>query len=85
MDKLTLVDNGMEFMCKFAAPSVLTGRFVADILDSNEECVREAFQNPGDMLVHNMEELYPDKTYKGYAGIYSLTVGDSIRVVVNNE
>ena len=83
MDKLTLIDKGKEFMCNFAAPSVLTGRFVADIIDSDEETVRESFENPGDMLVHNMEGLYSDKTYSGYAGIYSLTVGDSIRAVVN--
>ena len=66
MDKVTLIDKNNEFMTRYAAPSVLTGRFVAAIIDSDTETITEAFTNPGRILVHNMDDLYADKTYEDY-------------------
>lgn len=66
MDRITLPDKGLQFLADFAAPSVLTGRFVASIVHAEAETVRSAFTAPGEMLVENVEGLYAPKTYTGY-------------------
>lgn len=69
MDKVTLTEKGMEFMTRYAAVSVLTGYFVAAVTDADKQTIMDAFTEPGQILVHNMEELYADKTYEGYRRI----------------
>lgn len=69
MDKITLIDKEKEFMSRFAAPSVLTGYFVAAIVDSTADEIRDAFTLPGPILVHNMDDLFEDKTYSNYTNI----------------
>ena len=69
MDKVTLTEKGMEFMTRYAAVSVLTGYFVAAVTDADKQTIMDAFTEPGSILVHNMEELYADKTYEGYRRI----------------
>lgn len=74
MDKVTLTEKGLVFMTRFAAPSILTGRFVAAVVGSNMESIVEAFTAPGEILVQNTEQLYDDKTYTGYRRI--VEIGD---------
>lgn len=69
MDKVTLTEKGMEFMTRYAAVSVLTGYFVAAVTDADKQTIMDAFTESGPILVHNMEELYADKTYEGYRRI----------------
>ena len=69
MDRITLLDKGVSFNTRFAAPSILTGYFVAAVLGSTVEEVTEAFTNPGNILVHNVADLYADATYTGYTRI----------------
>ena len=69
MDRITLIDKEQEFMTRFAAPSVLTGYFVAAVVDSDRQTIEAAFTNPGRILVHNMENLYDDAVYEDYTGI----------------
>ena len=69
MDRVTLMEKGLEFMTNFAAPSILTGRFVASVVNSSREAIEEAFTNPGNILVQNVEQLYADKVYSGYTSI----------------
>ena len=84
MDKITLIDKNAEFMMRFAAPSVLTGRFVAAVVDSDKETITEAFTDPGKIMVHNMEDLYADKTYEGYTHISEIRDGgDEITVILD--
>ena len=69
MDKITLMDKEQEFMTRFAAPSVLTGYFVAAVVDSDRQTIEAAFTNPGRILVHNTDGLYDDEIYEGYTEI----------------
>lgn len=86
MDRLTLIEKNIVFMTRFAAPSVLTGNFVARIIDSDAETISAAFTDPGPMLVHNMDGLYADKTYTGYTGIQDMRFDtDGITVVLDKE
>ena len=86
MDKITLTDKGVEFMARFAAPSVFTGNFVASVVDSDVEAITAAFTSPGPILVHNMQSLYADKTYTGYTGIEEIRQGtDDIIVILHKE
>ena len=82
MDKLTLVKSGSVFMSRFAAPSVSSGRFVADIVDSDAETVRAAFEDPGPILAQSVEGLYADEVYTGYSGIHRLTESDGDVTVI---
>lgn len=82
MDRLKLVEKGIEFMARFAAPSVLTGYFVAAIPDAKLEVIETAFTEPGTILVHNMEELYADKEYEGYRRIRQIREQQSELVVI---
>ena len=83
MDKVTLLDKGLEFMTEYAAPSILTGRFVACVVGSDISTVQAAFTNPGTILVHNTEDLWADKTYTGYKTINRINEdGQNIIVVV---
>lgn len=69
MDKITLTEKGEVFISKYAAVSVLTGRFVACIIDSDIDTIRKAFTNPGTILVHNVQNLYADTVYNGFNNI----------------
>lgn len=80
MDRITLPDKGMEFIAEFAAPSVLTGRFVASIINSDAETVREAFTAPGIIRVESVEGLYAPAEYAGYDHLDELTEGVNILV-----
>lgn len=84
MDRITLIDKDVSFAAKYAAPSILTERFVANIIDSERSEIESAFQNPGRILVHNMDELWEDKIYEGYASIHEITEQeDGIIVIVD--
>ena len=86
MDRITLTEKKQEFMCRFAAPSVLTGYFVAAVRNSDRATIEEAFTEPGPILVHNMEELYADKTYKGYRRINEIRESENeITVILDKE
>lgn len=83
MDKVTLIEKDAEFMTQYAAPSILTGRFVACVVDSDLQTVQDAFTNPGTIHVHNMEGLWADKDYTGYTTINRISEADGeITVVV---
>jgi len=70
MDLLSIPKKKKEYNCKFAAPSILTGRFVAYILSEDEEEIRETLTDPGTLIVYN--EHVVTKEYKGYKRIDSL-------------
>ena len=72
MDMIILLDKGKQFESLYAAPSLLTGRFGACIVNSDMQTVIDAFSNPGRMLVHNIDDLYPDQEYDQYKSIYML-------------
>lgn len=72
MDKIILPDKGVELETRFAAPSVLTGRFVCAVVNSDIGTVRDALDHPGRIIVHNTDELYADKIYAGYGAIHSI-------------
>lgn len=86
MDRITLTEKKQEFMCRYAAPSVLTGYFVAAVTDSDRETIVEAFTEPGPILVHNTDDLYADKTYEGYRRINEIREAESeITVILDKE
>ena len=86
MDRITLKEKKQEFMCRFAAVSILTGYFVAAVTDSDRETIEKAFTEPGQILVHNMGELYADKTYEGYRRINEIRETESeITVILDKE
>ena len=72
MDKITLIEKEAVFMSRYAAPSVSSGRFVAAIVDSDVDDVRETFTDHGPILVQNTDGLYEDKLYTGFGGIHEL-------------
>ena len=82
MDRLKLVEKGIEFTARFAAPSVLTGYFVAEIPNASREEIEAAFTEPGPILVHNTEELYADKLYEGYKRIRKIREQQNAIVVI---
>lgn len=82
MDIVTLSPSGKTFRTKFAAPSVLTGYFVAAVIDADREEIEEAFTDPGDITVHNEEGLYADKTYTGYTGINEIREDSEKTIVI---
>lgn len=82
MDKVTLKEKGKEFMTRYAAPSVLTGYFVAAVIGSTEETVTAAFTNPGDIMVQNVEHKYADKVYAGYRRINEIRVQPEQIIVI---
>lgn len=86
MDRLTLIEKGMEFMTSFAAPSVLTGYFVTAMPKTYRDEIETAFTEPGTMLVHNMEGLYADEMYEGYRRIREIREhGDEMILVLDKE
>ena len=86
MDRITLTEKKQDFMCRFAAPSILTGYFVAAVVGSDRETIEESFTEPGPILVHNVEELYADKTYEGYRRINEIREAESeITVILDKE
>ena len=70
MDLLSIPKKEKEYRCKFAAPSILTGRFVAHILDAEEEDIRETLTDPGTLIVYNEHVI--TKEYEGYKKIDSM-------------
>jgi hypothetical protein len=86
MDKIILPDKGVELETRFAAPSVLTGRFVCAVVDSDADEVREAFTDHGPILVQNTDGLYEDKLYTDFGGIHDLREEQGqITVVLNGR
>ena len=82
MDRITFLDKGTDLMTRFAAPSVLTGYFVAAVPGATVEQMTEVFTDPGPMLVHNIENLYEDKTYTGYNHINEIREGSGEITVI---
>lgn len=82
MDKITLTDKKLDFMSKYAAPSVLTGFFVACIINSDTDTIRNAFTSPGPILVHNVQKLYADNVYEGYTEINEIRENDDSIIVI---
>lgn len=82
MDRLKLVEKGMEFMTRFASPSVLTGRFVTAMPSKYRDEIDNAFTDPGTILVHSMEELYADKEYSGYKRVREIRESDDEIIVI---
>lgn len=70
MDHLMIPDKQKSFICKFAAPSVLTGRFVAYIYCMDADEIRDALTNPGTLVVEN--EHVGVREYPGYTTVYSM-------------
>ena len=66
MDKITLIEKEAVFMSRYSAPSVSSGRFVAAIVDSDVDDVRETFTDHGPILVQNTDGLYEDKLYTDF-------------------
>lgn len=67
MDRITFLEkDNTELLTRFAAPSVLTGYFVAAVPNATVDEMEELFSDPGPMLVHNMDDLYGDKVYTGF-------------------
>lgn len=86
MDKITLIDKESVFMSRYAAPSVSSGRFVAAIVDSDADEVREAFTDHGPILVQNTDGLYEDKLYTDFGCIHDLREEQGqITVVLNGR
>lgn len=86
MDRVRLPKKNQEFMCRFAAVSILTRYFVAAVTDSDRETIEEAFSEPGPIQVHNMDDLYADKTYEGYRRINEIRESESeITVILDKE
>lgn len=69
MDRVTLLDKNRVFMTKYAAPSVLTGFFVAAVTGTDRQTAEAAFTDPGRILVENTESLFAPKIYDGYTKI----------------
>ena len=82
MDRVTLIDKHLVFRTKFAAPSVLTGYFVAAVVDEDRETVESAFTNPGDILVENEDDLYAPQVYTGYKTINEIRESDDFITVI---
>ena len=70
MDHLMIPDKQKSFDCKFAAPSVLTGRFVAYIYCMDADEIRDALTNPGILIVEN--EHVGTREYPGYTTLDSM-------------
>ena len=86
MNRITLTEKGKEFLSGFAAPSVLTGFFCAEILGAAREEIEEAFTEPGPILVHNLEDLYADKVYEGYRRINEIREnGENFVIILDRE
>ena len=86
MNRITLTEKDKEFYSSFAAPSVLTGFFCAEILGTTREEIEEAFTEPGPILVHNLEDLYADKIYEGYRRINEIREnGENFVIILDRE
>lgn len=86
MDKITLIEKEVVFMSRYAAPSVSSERFVAAIVDSDADEVREAFTDHGPILVQNTDGLYEDKLYTDFGGIHDIREEQGqITVVLNGR
>lgn len=86
MDRVTLIDKGIVFNTRFAAPSILTGYFVASVIGATREQIEAAFTEPGDILVENAQALYETRTYTGYHYINEIREGQGeITVILTKE
>jgi hypothetical protein len=70
MDQLKIPEKNKEYTCRFAAPSILTGRFVAHILCKDGQELREVLTEPGKLYVYNVH--VGTKEYVGYRFIHSM-------------
>lgn len=86
MDRVTLVEKEISFNTRFAAPSILTGYFVAAVVGASEGKIRKAFTDPGDILVEDMNGLVAPVTYTGYKTIVEIREGaNDITVILSKE
>jgi hypothetical protein len=76
MDIVTIERTSQQVNCRYAAPSITTGYFVACVLEETPETVVSEFTNPGTLYVHNAEGLVVDKAYTGYTRIVSVDQTD---------
>ena len=67
MDVMMLPKKQKMFNCEYAAPSVLTKKFVANILDATEQEILEMLTDPGDIVVYNKDT--GSHTYRGYTTV----------------
>ena len=67
MDVMMLPAKQKMFNCEYAAPSVLTKKFVAHVLDATEQEIRETLTDPGDIVVYNKDA--GSHTYRGYTTV----------------
>lgn len=81
MDIVTLTEKGVRFNAEYAAPSVLSGRFVACVADVAVEELRSAFTEPGPILVQSAEGLYADRVYTGYHRLYAIEESERGHIV----
>ena len=70
MDLLKIPKKQKQFDCKFAAPSILTGRFVAYVYCTDEHEITNALDDPGLLIVEN--EHVGVKEYAGYTALDSI-------------
>ena len=85
MDRVTIQRSGTAVDCRYAAPSITTGRFIACVGHDQgygAEDLREMFTDPGDLSVHNLEGKYADKTYSGYTDVDEVREGEAADIVV---
>jgi len=86
MDRITFRRNDAVFSATFAAPSVLTGNFVACVTGETEEAVRAAFTEPGTIHVEDLDGLIPAADYDGYRSVKSIDEDpDGLLVIVTKE
>lgn len=86
MDRVTLVEKEIIFNARFAAPSILTGYFVAAIAGASKGKIEKAFTNPGDILVEDTKGLVAPVTYTGYRSIVEIREGaNDITVILSKE
>ena len=86
MDRITFERNDAVLDANFAAESILTGNFVASVVNADEETVRAAFTEPGVIYVRSMDTTIPDSEYPGYRSVQSIEEQpDGLTVIVTKE
>ena len=83
MDVMMLPEKKAMYSCKYAAPSVLTGNFVAYIYEATEEEIRETLTDPGPIVVYNQDT--GSHTYSGYTTVDEIRPQeDGLIVILTN-
>lgn len=86
MDRITFERNGAVLDANFAAESILTGNFVASVVNADEETVRAAFTEPGVIYVRSLDTTIPESAYRGYRSVQSIDEQpDGLVTVVTKE